>query len=91
MKKMKKLALVSIIALFFVFAYAFTPATTVVVSPELNSYSVLEDTTKTVKSDKKKKSTKKYNKDCSTKCGSHFSTKKCGSSKDTKKKKTEKK
>ncbi len=86
---MKKLAFVSLIALFFVFAYAFTPVTNVVVNSELNSFSVLEDTTKTTKSNKKKTSTKKYTNDCSSKCNSHLS-KKCGSSKDTKKKKTDK-
>lgn len=82
---MKKVALVSIIALFFVFAYAFTPATAVVVNPEVNSYSVLEDTTKTKKSNEKK-----ISKDYSTKCGSDMSSKKCCGSKDAKKKKEDK-
>ena len=67
---MKKIALVSLIALFFVFAYAFTPAPTIVVNPELNSLSVFEDTTKTTKSNTKKTSNKKYSKDCSSKCNS---------------------
>ena len=80
---MKKLALVSLVTLFFVFAYAFTPATSVVVNSELNSIIVVEDTTKTTKSDKKK-----YKRDCNTKCGSH-SPKKCDS--DNKKKKSDKK
>jgi len=89
---MKKVALVSIIALFFVFAYAFTPASSVAVSPELSSYSILEDTTKTTKTTKTDKSTttkKKYTKGCGSKCGSGMS--KCGSSKNTTKKKEDKK
>ncbi|RLD69545.1 MAG: hypothetical protein DRJ10_21425 [Bacteroidetes bacterium] len=75
---MKKLASVALIALFFVFAYAFTPATSVVANSELNSISVLEDTTKTTKTTKSDK--KKNKKGCSTKCGGH-SPKKCDSDK----------
>ena len=75
---MKKLASVSLIALFLVFAYAFTPATNVAVNSEINTMSILEDTTKTTKSDKKT-----YKNDCKTKCSG--TVKKCGS-KDKKKK-----
>ncbi len=82
---MKKLALVSLIALFFVFAYAFTPVTAKVVNSELNSLSILEDTIKTTKSTTKKTSNKKYSKDCNSKCNSQ-SFKKCGSSTKQKKK-----
>ncbi len=82
---MKKLALVSLIALFFVFAYAFTPTTSVVVNPEMSSTGILEDTIKTTKTTTKKTSNKNYNKECGTKCGKNMSPSKCGSMKNTKK------
>ena len=85
---MKKLALVSVISLVLVFAYAFTPSTTVVNS-ELNSISIVDDTIKSTKSNIKK-TNKKYKSDCSSRCNSHLK-KKCGSSKDLKKKKDDKK